>query len=86
MGEREGTVASIPGNEGRITQAWANVRGGMRMFAVYFWHSEGWTPWKRARVTIHPWLVSCDANMSPVEFEGTRGEWIEKVYDNVIAC
>ena len=43
IGEREGAVASIPGNEGRITQAWENVCGGMRIFAVFFWHSEGWT-------------------------------------------
>ena len=21
-----------------------NVRGGMRVLSVYFWHSEGWTP------------------------------------------
>ena len=32
VGEEEGAVASIPGNEGRITQAWVNVRGGMRVF------------------------------------------------------
>ena len=32
VGEKEGPVASIPGNEGRITQAWVNVRGGMRVF------------------------------------------------------
>ena len=44
VGGKEGAVAAIPGNEGRITQAWANVRGGMRVFAVHFWHSEGWTP------------------------------------------
>ena len=31
-------------NEGRIAQAWVNVRGGMRVFSVSFWHSEGWTP------------------------------------------
>ena len=24
---------------------------------------------KRARVTRHPWLMACDASMSPVEFE-----------------
>ena len=65
---------------------------------------------KRVRVARHPWLVACDANMSPVDFEkslwfqknrmhvvapekastcrskGTKGEWIEKVYDYVIAC
>ena len=28
----EGAVAPIPGNEGRITQAWVYVRGGMRVF------------------------------------------------------
>ena len=43
VGERAGAVASIPGNESRITQAWVNVRRGMRVFSVYFWHSEGWT-------------------------------------------
>ena len=37
-------VKSIPGNAGRIAQALVNVRGGMRVFAVYFSHSEGWTP------------------------------------------
>ena len=42
--EEEGTVASILGNEGRITQAWVDVQGGVRVFSVYFWHSEGWTP------------------------------------------
>ena len=34
---------SIPGNEGRIAQVWANVRGGMRKFAAYFWHTDGWS-------------------------------------------
>ena len=42
-GKEEGAFASIPGNEGRIDQAW-HVRGGMRVFSVYFWYSEGWTP------------------------------------------
>ena len=78
VGEEEEPVASIPGNEGRITQDWVNARGGMRVFSVYVWHSEGWTPGtealleavlKRSRVTIHPWLLACDANMSPVELE-----------------
>ena len=30
VGEEEGAVVSIPDNEGRITQAWVNVRGGLR--------------------------------------------------------
>ena len=37
VGEKEGAVTSIPGNEGRITQAWVNVRRGMRVFSVYCW-------------------------------------------------
>ena len=37
----EGAIESIPRNEGRIDQAWVNVRGGLRIFAVYFWHSDG---------------------------------------------
>ena len=46
VGAEEGAIESIPGNEGRIAQAWVNVRGGLRVFSVYFWHSEGWTPRK----------------------------------------
>ena len=44
LGAEEGTIVSISGNEGRIAQAWVNVRGGLRVFSMYFWHSEGWTP------------------------------------------
>ena len=49
-------------NEKRIAQARVNVRGSLRVFSVYFWHSEGWTPRsealleaveKHARVTKH---------------------------------
>ena len=91
----------------------------MRIFAAYFWHTEQWTPrnegileavLKRARARKHQWLVACDANMSPVDFEkglwcrkdqmhvvapegastcrstSAKGEWVEKVYDYVIAC
>ena len=32
--QREGASASIPGNEGRITQASVSVRGGVRIFAL----------------------------------------------------
>ena len=28
VGAEEGTIESIPGNEGRIAQSWVNVRGG----------------------------------------------------------
>ena len=63
IGEEGGAVESIPGNEGRIARSWVNVRGGMRIFSVYFRHSEGWTlrnetlleaVVKQARTTRHP--------------------------------
>ena len=78
VGMEEGAIDSIPGNEGEIAQAWVNVGGGLRVFSVYFWHSEGWTPRNEAlleavlmrpRVTRHPWLIACDANMCPEDFE-----------------
>ena len=43
VGAEEGAIESLPGKEGRIAQAWVNVRGGLRIFSVYFWHSEGWS-------------------------------------------
>ena len=119
MGGEEGAIASIPGNEGRIPQAWVNVRGGLRVFSVYFWHSESWTPRnealleavrKHARTTRHPWLIACDANMcledvvkdlwfqrnlmhvvalkeaSTCRSKVSKGEWVERTYDYVIAC
>ena len=67
INKEEGAVTCIRGNEGRIAQSWLNVRGGKRVFAVYFWHSEGWTPRnealmeavvKLARTTRYPWLVA----------------------------
>ena len=35
VGEEAGAIESIPGNEGRIGQAWVNVRGRLRFFSVY---------------------------------------------------
>ena len=76
--KEEGAVTSIPGNEGRIDQWWVNVKGCKRVFAVYFWHSEGWTPRnealmvavvKQTRTARHPWLVACDANKNLVDFK-----------------
>ena len=73
-----GAVESIPGNQGRMAQAWVNVRGGIRVFFVFIWHSEGWTPRndalmevvvKQARTPRHPWLIARDANMCPEDFE-----------------
>ena len=40
----ERAVRSIQRNAGRTAQAWVNVRRGLRVFAVFCWDSEGWTP------------------------------------------
>ena len=79
VGAEEGAIIeSIPGNGGRIDQAWVNARGGPRIFSVYSWHSEEWSSrneapleavLKRTRTTKHPWLIACDANMSSEDFE-----------------
>ena len=52
VGAEEGAIESIASNEGRIAQAWVNVRGGVRVFSVYFWHSEGWTPRNEALLEV----------------------------------
>ena len=68
VGAEEGVIESISGNEGRIAQAWLNVRGGLRISSVHFWHSEGWSSrneallevvLKRSRTTKNPWLSKC---------------------------
>ena len=91
-GAEETAIESIPGNEGRIAQAWVNVRGGLRVLSVYFWHSEGWTPrnealleavLKQARTTGHPWLMACDANMCPEDFE--KSLWFQREQMHVVA-
>ena len=46
VGEKEGAVTSIPGNEGTIAQAWVNVRGGMRMFCSILLAHGGMDPKK----------------------------------------
>ena len=45
---------SILGNEGRAEE-WVNVRGGMLVFAVYFWHSDGWPPRHEALMEAVAW-------------------------------
>ena len=68
------------------------VKGGLRVFSVYSWHSEGWTPrneaWleavlKQARTTGHPWLIACDANMCPEIF--AKSLWFKKEVVHVVA-
>ena len=61
------------GMKGGIAQSLANVRGGVRVFAMYSLHSEGWTPRsetlveavvEHARTAGHPSLVTCYANVT----------------------
>ena len=89
VGTEEGVVESILGNEGRIDHAWVNVRGGMRVFSVYFRHSEGWTPRnealleavaKQVEATRHPWLTACDANVRSEDIE--KSMWFQRGADD----
>ena len=59
---------------------------------VCFWHSEGWTPrnealletaLKQAKTTRHPWLMACNANMDPEDFEKTL--WFQRERMHVVA-
>ena len=77
--------AVVGAEEGAMAQAWVNVRGGLRIFSVYFWHSEGWAPrnealleavLKQASTTRHPWLTACEANMCPEDFE--KSLWFQR--------
>ena len=70
-GKEEGAVLPFPGSEGRIAQAWVNVPGSMRVFAVYSLalgmldtekEALMMEALKKQRRTRHPWLI-CDANM-----------------------
>ena len=38
VNKENGAVKTVPGNEGRIVRH--NVKGGLQVFAIYFWHSE----------------------------------------------
>ena len=78
--------------EGRGAQAWANVRGGLRVFSVYFRHSESWTPRneallealvRQAKVTRHLWLVACDASMCPENLK--KSLWFQRERMHVVA-
>ena len=60
--------------------------------SVLFWHSECKTPrndalleavLKQARTTRHPWLVTCDANMCPEDFE--KSLWFQRETMHVVA-
>ena len=47
VGEEAGAVTSIPGNDGRITQAWSMCEEVCEFFSLYFWHSEGKLCWRQ---------------------------------------
>ena len=77
---------------GRLAQAWVNVGGGLLVFSVYFWHSEGRTARnealleavvRQAKTTRHPWLVACDAYMCPEDCE--KSLWFQRELTHVVA-
>ena len=82
--KEEGWCLSL-GMKERIAQAWVNVSGGLRVFALYFGHLEGWTlrneasldaVVKQARTTGHPRLVAYDANVDTSKFR--QGLWFKE--------
>ena len=56
----DGILGAVVGPEeggdwfGRVATAWVNVRGGMRVFSVYFWHSERWV-WRDLGLASRQW-------------------------------
>ena len=72
-------------NEGNIAQICVNCKGGLQMFAFFFWHREGWTARNEAllvevffctRDTPYPWFIACDANIDPGVF--VKGKWFDE--------
>ena len=69
-------MESVEEHEGIIVQVWMNCEGELHIFAVYFWHSEGWTTRNealleaivRTRDSPLPWLTARDANTEPDAF------------------
>ena len=41
VGAEEGSIDSTPGDDGRIAQAWVNVRGGLRVSSVFLAEPRG---------------------------------------------
>ena len=65
--KEEGAVRSLLGKRSINRPSMGKMSEGLRVFALYSWHSEGWTPRnealmeavvKQARTTRHPWLVA----------------------------
>ena len=78
-------------NAARITEKTAGV-SRIAYKLSFFKHSEGWTSrneallgavLRRTRTTKHPWLIACDANMSPEDFE--KSVWFRRDLIHVIA-
>ena len=61
------------------------------MFAVFFWHSEGFTARNEFMMQggveqiageRSPWLIACDAKMEPCQF--CEGEWCGALKQNLL--
>ena len=96
MGAEEGAIESIPGNVGRIAQAWVNVRGGDCVSSrctsgIQKDGLRGLKPcWKqfffflkKASTTSQMWFSARDAHMCPGDFK-TR-LWFQTEMMHVVA-
>ena len=72
-------------NDGRCAEARVKCHEGQHVFAVYFWHSEGWTVCneelmkavlRRVAITKNLFDYSCDSNMEPRDFQ--FGHWYKE--------
>ena len=84
---------SLEVNGGRIAEAWVKCHQWIHVFAVYFWLSERWTTrseelvkavLRRVANTKSLWVVACDANMEPRDFQFCN--WYVKALASGVSC
>ena len=74
---------SIPGHERRIVQAWVNVKGGMRVFAVNFLATKVqavriantrhvWSLWRQRKRAWRLWLIKEEGAVVFIPEDGRR--------------
>ena len=61
--------------QGRIAKMWFNCQGGLYVFAVYFWHTEGETP--RNQASMEAVLISVVSTDVMAFAELRQGEWVK---------
>ena len=68
-------MTASEGNQGRISEAWVYCQGGLHIFAVFFWHTEGWTPQNAVLIEATPRNVAKSSRLHGSEQVVTRYCW-----------